>query len=101
MKHLQAAIEDCKRLERHDPVNHPLHYAEGAIECIDAVEVAIQGMSGMEAHLTACCIKYLWRWRKKNGVEDLQKCKAYLERLIDIALVSNAQKIGPDYEVLK
>lgn len=27
-------------------------------------------------------IKYVTRWRKKNGIEDLMKAKTYLDRLI-------------------
>ena len=30
-------------------------------------------------------LKYLMRWERKNGVEDLRKAEAYLERLIIIA----------------
>ena len=28
------------------------------------------------------CIKYLWRWKQKNGLEDLYKCRTYLDALI-------------------
>ena len=63
-------------------VNKPPYYTGGQIECIDAITVAVADLRGIEAHLTACCIRYLWRWRGKNGVEDLQKCRAYLDRLI-------------------
>jgi len=82
-----------------DQINKPPHYTKAKIECWDAIECAVQELDGIEAHLTGCCIKYLWRWKNKNGVEDLHKCQAYLKRLIDIALESNAQTIGADYEV--
>ena len=66
----------------HDPVNHPQHYTSGDIECIDAIKSAVNGLSGNEAYLTGQVIKYIWRWKKKNGKEDLQKADFYLKRLI-------------------
>ena len=63
-------------------VNHPPHYNGGRIECIEAIEEAVKGLDGMEAFITGNVIKYMWRWKCKNGVEDLEKAKWYLERLI-------------------
>lgn len=63
-------------------VEHPVYYTAGAVECIDAIESAVTGLGGVEAVLTAQVIKYLWRWKKKNGVEDLEKARWYLDRLI-------------------
>lgn len=65
-----------------DPVNHPQHYNRGGIECIDAIEAATSGLSGSEAYNTGAAIKYLWRWKWKNGREDLEKAAWYLKRLI-------------------
>ena len=65
-----------------DMVNHPDHYQSGNIECIDAIADAISELKGIEAFDTGNCIKYLWRWRKKNGVEDLKKTRWYLCDLI-------------------
>ena len=65
-----------------DNVNHPLHYTQGAIECIDAIKEATKGLFGIEAVCTANIIKYVWRWKFKNGVEDLRKADWYLQRLI-------------------
>lgn len=64
-----------------DNVNHPNHY-QGKIECIDAIEVAVGGLRGIEAVFVANILKYVWRYRKKNGIEDLRKASWYLERLI-------------------
>ena len=64
-----------------DPVNHPSHYI-GAIECIDAIKAATEHLSGFEGMCTGNAIKYLWRWKKKNGVEDLKKAVWYINRLI-------------------
>ena len=65
-----------------DNVNHPAHYTAGGIECIDALAAATEGLRGIEAVCTGNAIKYLWRWKRKNGVEDLQKAIWYTERLI-------------------
>lgn len=65
-----------------DNVNHPSHYTAGSIEAIDAIEAATTGLDGFEGMLTGNTIKYLWRWKHKNGVEDLRKAAWYLNRLI-------------------
>ena len=63
-------------------VNHPSHYTQGGIECIDAIESALTGLEGFEAYLTGNILKYIWRWKSKNGVEDLKKARWYLDMLI-------------------
>lgn len=65
-----------------DMVNHPAHYTQGGIECIDALKAATVNLKGIEAVCTANAIKYLWRWKEKNGTEDLKKSIWYIERLI-------------------
>lgn len=65
-----------------DNVNHPNHYTQGGIECIDALESATIGKRGIEAVCTANIIKYLWRYEEKNGLEDVKKAQWYLNRLI-------------------
>ena len=67
----------------HDAVNHPNHYTQGGIECIDALKAATVNLKGIEAVCTANAIKYLWRWKEKNGTEDLKKAMWYIERLIE------------------
>ena len=65
-----------------DMVNHPAHYTAGGIECIEALKSATTGLNGIEAVCTANAIKYLWRWKNKNGVQDLEKAKWYIDYLI-------------------
>lgn len=65
-----------------DMVNHPPHYTAGKVECIDALDAATVNLKGIEAVCTANVIKYLWRWKQKNGIEDLKKARWYLDRLI-------------------
>ena len=65
-----------------DNVDHPKHYTKGSIECIDAIESATADLRGIEAVCTAQVLKYIWRWKWKNGVEDLKKARWYLDKLI-------------------
>ena len=66
-----------------DMVNHPAHYkAANGLEAIDVIEAFTDGLTGMEAVDTANVLKYVCRWKKKNGVQDLKKAKWYLEHLI-------------------
>ena len=68
--------------ETSDNVNHPAHYTRGGIECLDAIAAAVGEPTGMEAVYTAQIIKYVWRWKWKNGAEDLKKARFYLDKLI-------------------
>lgn len=66
----------------HDPVKHPNHYCYGKFECVDVIQELTAGASGPEGFLLGNVIKYLWRYRRKNGVEDLRKARRYIEMLI-------------------
>ena len=70
-------------VEKPDMVNSPEHYTQGNIECIDAIAEVVKHLDGMEAMCTGNAIKYLWRWRHKNKVEDLKKAQWYIQRMID------------------
>lgn len=65
-----------------DNVNHPSHYTQGGIECIDALKAATVGKIGIEAVCVANVIKYCWRYEEKNGLEDVKKAQFYVNRLI-------------------
>lgn len=66
-----------------EKVNHPEHYqSKKGIEVIDAMDAFTEGLEGIEAVDTAQVIKYIYRWKKKNGLEDLKKAKWYIEHLI-------------------
>lgn len=66
-----------------DAVNHPSHYTQGGIECIEAIKAATVGLEGIEAVCTGNAIKYIWRWKQKNGTEDLRKAIWYINKLIE------------------
>jgi hypothetical protein len=63
-----------------DMVNSPPHYNQRGIECIDAIEAATG--DGYEYYLQGNIMKYVWRYRYKNGGEDLKKARWYLDKLI-------------------
>ena len=64
-----------------DMVNSPPHYNQAGVECIDAIRAATD--EGYQYYLQGNIIKYLWRYRYKNGVQDLEKAKWYLNKLIE------------------
>ena len=61
-------------------VTHPPHYNKANIECIDAIRAATN--EGYGYYLQGNILKYVWRYRYKGGVEDLEKAMFYLDRLI-------------------
>lgn len=72
------------RRKAHSPdmVNHPAHYTQGDIECIDAIKAAL-GPEGFIAFLRGQVIKYEWRLlHKEKPVEDARKAAWYNDRLI-------------------
>ena len=64
-----------------DNIN-PSHYKQGKVECIDAIESATIGKTGVMAVCTGNVIKYIWRCEEKNGLEDMKKALWYLLHMI-------------------
>ena len=65
----------CEKFEKdNDNINSPAHYNQGKIETIDYIE----DMNYLEGNI----IKYISRYKYKNGVEDVKKAKWYIDRLI-------------------
>lgn len=64
-----------------DVVNHPSHYTDGGIECIEAIEAALT-TEEFRGYCKANCMKYIWRESHKGGTESLKKAQWYLNRLI-------------------
>lgn len=76
-----------------DMVNHPSHYqAINGMEVINVIEAFTEGLIGIEATDTGNIIKYICRWKSKNGLEDLKKAQWYLDHLIK-HVESNERKI--------
>ena len=71
-----------------DMVNSPPHYNQTGIECIHAISAATD--TGFKYYLQGNVMKYLWRFDYKDKpLEDLQKAKWYLDRLIEEVMASN------------
>ena len=75
-------------LARGGAVIHPSHYAgDGRIECMDAMRSMMHGediktLSPIAHHWWAEAFKYIWRWFRKGGVQDLRKCQQCIDYLI-------------------
>ena len=67
-----------------DPVKHPNHYCYGRFECVEVIRELTAGAPGPEGFLLGNVIKYLWRYRRKNGAEDLKKARRYIEMLLQM-----------------
>ena len=70
----------CNKMN--DNVNRPKHYRKGRVQCIDAIKSALG--EGYEYYLQGNVIKYVWRYKHKNLLEDLEKAQWYLRELIKI-----------------
>ena len=78
--------ENEKRVttENNDNIISPNHYTSGkGFEVFDVQEAFIHELKGMAANYWCNIVKYILRFQRKNGVEDLKKAKYYLEKLID------------------
>ena len=83
-------------------VDHPNHYqSKTGLEVIDVIKSFTSELSGEEAFCIGNAIKYICRYSKKNGVEDLEKAKWYIDRAISIRneRLKNAQKMECDYNI--
>lgn len=79
---LDEVLSECQ-VNNDDVVNHPPHYNQGGMECIDEMILVF----GKEAVMNFC-ICNAWKYRKramfKNGQEDIDKSDAYLRYYKDL-----------------
>lgn len=67
-----------------EKVNHPYHYqASNGLEAINVIDAFTEDLHGIEAFCIGNALKYLARWKKKNGVEDLKKAAWYINHVIE------------------
>lgn len=66
-----------------DLVNHPSHYETGKFECINVMEEAL-GRDAVKGFCIGNAFKYLYRAKRKNGLEDLKKAQWYLNKVISM-----------------
>jgi len=75
-------LNDLSIRKTSDPVMKPDHYNNGAIEAIEAIKASMPE-NEFRGYLKGNALKYLWRYDYKGKpIEDLRKCKWYLDRLI-------------------
>ena len=81
--HMFTPIDESLIANNTDNVNHPAHYENYSIECIDAM-VETQGRDAVMAFCICNAFKYLWRHRAKNGFEDIKKANWYLNKAVEL-----------------
>ena len=92
-----VSMERYKMSDKPDMVNHPGHYiSETGLEAIDVIEAFTFDLKGIEATDTGNVLKYMCRWKSKNGLEDLKKAQWYLNHLINH--VEKLEKENDNYE---
>lgn len=67
-----------------DNVNHPNHYCQNGLESIDVIKAFTADLKGEAAFCAGNAIKYILRFHHKNGKEDLEKAKWYINRLEEV-----------------
>jgi hypothetical protein len=61
------------------------HYKKKSIEPWDFIEA--NGIGFLDGN----AIKYLTRWKDKNGIEDLKKARHYVDKLIEVETAKQSQ----------
>ena len=77
--------ETLKALKADDPVGHPAHYRRGGMECKDVMAAMLDGLdlTPEQGYWYATAFKYMFRWPRKNGLQDLAKCRECLRILME------------------
>lgn len=74
-----------------DPKHYHAHDGSG-IHCHQA-QKAMVGTEGYNAYMIGCALKYMWRWKDKNGIEDLRKARRCLTMVLDSLENPNATPV--------
>lgn len=66
-----------------DMVNHPPHYNQGGVECIEAIKSMLTPEE-FKGYCKGSIVKYVWRSDLKGqNIEDLKKSEFFLKALIE------------------
>jgi hypothetical protein len=78
-----SSYKELKResLDVKDNVNNPSHYNQAGVECIDAIKASLG--DEYPDYCKGNVMKYLWRYKYKNGIEDLKKAQWYLNSMVE------------------
>lgn len=63
-------------------VNHSSHYETGKFECIEVMQ-EVFGVEAVQNFCVCNAFKYLYRHRRKNGKEDIEKARWYLNKYLE------------------
>ena len=75
-----------------DNVNHPAHYeASTSIECIEAMELIFDWYD-VQTFCLCNAFKYIWRYKQKNGLEDLDKAQWYINHAVQLYTDNGVEK---------
>lgn len=66
-----------------DNVNHPSHYETGKFECIEVMQ-EVFGTEAVQNFCVCNAFKYLYRHRRKNGKEDIEKARWYINKYLEL-----------------
>lgn len=81
-KHQLEVVSDpfeADSCDKKDEVNHPEHYTAGKYETIDIIKDSVDDY---KSYVHGNIIKYILRYKRKGGVQDLKKAQVYLSWLI-------------------
>lgn len=84
---------NAEKVQKFDPVTKPSHYNFGEIEVIDYIKDKLTPTE-MQGYCTGNVLKYVSRWRHKDGLQDLEKAQVYLGWLIDSVKKERFDKLG-------
>ena len=70
-------------MSRNDNVNHPIHYNQNGMECIDEM-ILVFGVEAVKHFCICNAWKYRYRANKKNGKEDLEKANWYINKFKEL-----------------
>lgn len=80
-KHIADIVYEID--SKNDIVNHPGHYETGKFECIEVMQEAL-GVDTVKNFCVCNAFKYLYRHKRKNGLEDIKKAKWYIDKYLDL-----------------
>lgn len=81
IKMLREDYTDIPKKREGDMIKHPDHYTFRGVEAIEVVKIMTATATGVEAYLLGCAVKYLYRYPRKNGQQDLEKAEQCIRML--------------------
>lgn len=76
-----------------DMVSHPPHYETGKFECIEVMQ-EVFGVEAVQNFCVCNAFKYLYRHRRKNGKEDIEKARWYLNKYLELEAKDDIKRVS-------